>query len=232
MRITVLLTAKRATAVASSRAASGPEPTITTCTGSSSSRSAPARSCPRRGRSAPRCRQRKPACLRRSRDTPCARSAPQGAAAPRQPWDCRPAWANPAAACAARPARPAESRRLHRRRGSVEERSRRAVVKAGDHGVGQLDGRTVEVHLAAGKPGIDAGVDGEGVIVERAGHFLRRRDRRRGIGDHVVQRRRLRPRPRQAAGSSVSSANSRADSMRSTRAVSRYAVTAIAFQPV
>ena len=63
------------------------------------------------GRSAPRCPQSRPACLRRYRDTPGARSAPQGAAAQKRPWGCRPVLASPAAVCAALPVRPAVSAR-------------------------------------------------------------------------------------------------------------------------
>ena len=58
-------------------------------------------------------------------------------------------------------------------RGRIVERSCGAIVEAGDHGVGQLDGGVVKAHFAAGEPGVDAGVDGEGVIVERAGDALR-----------------------------------------------------------
>jgi hypothetical protein len=183
---------------------------------------APARSCRRRGRSARRCRQRSRAYLRRSREIPCGRSGPQGAAGPRQRWDCRPAWASPAEACAA--PQSAQGRGALLGRGGIVEGSRRAVVKAGDHGVGQLHGRMVKVHFSAGQPGVDAGVHGEGVIVERAGHLLCRgtcvRRLSAAIGDYVVER----ASPSQASSSSrssVRSAKSRAESMRSTRAVSR-----------
>ncbi len=54
----------------------------------------------------------------------------------------------------------------------VVKRARGAVVEAGDHGVGELDGGIVKLHAAAGEPAIDAGMDGEGVVVEGAGNTL------------------------------------------------------------
>ena len=82
IRITVLFTAKRATAVASSRPPPAPSPQRPPAPDPAAAVPAPARSCPHRAQSAPRSRQRIPAYLRRSRDIPCGRSMPPGAAAP------------------------------------------------------------------------------------------------------------------------------------------------------
>src|SRR5215472_18163754 len=51
----------------------------------------------------------------------------------------------------------------------VVESPRGSIVEAGDHGVGEGDGGLVELPAAAREPSVDAGVNGEGVVVERAG---------------------------------------------------------------
>ena len=77
------------------------------------------------------------------------------------------------------------------RRGRVEESTECRIVEARNHRVGQLDGGMAITHCAARHPRIDAGMDGKGIIIERAGNRLRRRGPLGtiGIGNHVVESR-------------------------------------------